>query len=140
DRDAFAPSDLPPYLRMNFRIIDDAGDLVKEGRDLDQIRRALGIAARKTFQQQPPSQFHRDDITSWDFGDLPERVEVRRNGMTLLGYPALVDAGNSVSLRLFDSPELARTEMRGGVRRLLMIQLREEVKWLSRKLPGIEKM
>src|SRR5439155_23715254 len=45
-----------------------------------------------------------------------------------------------VSLRLFDSPELARTEMRGGVRRLLMIQLREEVKWLSRKLPGIETM
>ena len=60
--------------------------------------------------------------------------------MTLQGYPALIDAGNSVSLRLFDSPETARTEMRAGVRRLLMLQLREEVKWLSRKLPGIEQM
>src|SRR5439155_23322170 len=72
--------------------------------------------------------------------DRAERVEVRRNAMTLQGYPALVDAGNSVSLRLFDSPELARQEMRGGVRRLLMIQLREEVKWLSRKLPDIDQM
>src|SRR5205823_2870839 len=80
DRDAFSASDLSAYLRMNFRILDDAGELVKEGRDLDQIRRELGIAARKTFQQQPLSEFHRDDITSWDFGDLPERVEVRRNG------------------------------------------------------------
>jgi ATP-dependent helicase HrpA len=142
DRDAFAPQELPPYLLMNFRIVDDAGELVKSGRDLEKIRKELGIAARQTFQQQQgPSEWHRDNITSWDFAeDLPERVEIRRNAMTLQGYPALVDAGKSVSLRLFDSPEVARTEMRGGVRRLLMIQLREEVKYLSRKLPGFERM
>src|SRR5205814_2867061 len=111
DRDAFAAADLPPYHRINFRVIDDAGEIVKEGRDLDQIRRDLGIAARRTFQQQPPSEFHRDGVKSWDFGDLPNRVEVRRNGMTLQGYPTLVDAGDSVSLRLLDSPDAAKMEM-----------------------------
>ncbi|HYO11127.1 MAG TPA: ATP-dependent RNA helicase HrpA [Tepidisphaeraceae bacterium] len=140
DRGAFASADLPPYLLMNFRIVDDHGEEVKAGRDLDQIRRDLGIQARKTFQQQPPSQWHRDGIKSWDFGDLPERVQVRRNGMTLQGYPALVDAGESVSLRLLDSADAAKREMRGGVRRLLMLQLREEVKWLSRQLPRFERM
>ncbi|MEA2710905.1 MAG: ATP-dependent helicase HrpA, partial [Phycisphaerales bacterium] len=141
DRDAFAPQELPPYLLMNFRIIDEVGELVKTCRDLDKTRKELGIAARQTFQQQQgPSEWQRDNITSWDFADLPERVEIRRNAMTLQGYPALVDAGKSVSLRLFDAPEVARSEMRGGVRRLLMIQLREEIKWLSRKLPGFERM
>jgi ATP-dependent helicase HrpA len=140
DRNAFAPADINSYLRMNFRIVDDNGEVVLVGRDLDAIRRKLGIEARKTFQHQPPSEFHRDDITSWDFPDLPDRVEVRKNAMTLQGYPALIDAGKSAALRLFDSPELARTETRAGVRRLLMLQLREEVKWLSRKLPGFEQM
>lgn len=140
DRSAFTASELPPYLLMNFRIIDDAGEIVTAGRDLDAIRRRLGVEARKTFQKQPPSEFHRDNITSWDFGDLPERVEVRRNAMTLQGYPALVDAGHTVSLRLFDDPAVAATSMRQGVRRLLMLQLREEVKWLARKLPRIEQM
>jgi len=142
DRSAFAPSELPAYLLTNFRIVDDAGEVVLSGRDLDALRRKLGVEARKTFQQphQSSSEFHRDNITSWDFGDLPERVEVRRNAMTLQGYPALVDAGHSVSLRLFDSPEIAATNMRAGVRRLLMIQLREEVKWLARKMPHMERM
>jgi ATP-dependent helicase HrpA len=140
DRNAFSPQDIDPYLRMNFRIIDDNGEEVLIGRDLDAIRRKLGIEARKTFQQQPPSEFHRDNITSWDFPDLPDRVEVRKNAMTLQGYPALVDAGKTAALRLFDSPELAKVETRAGVRRLLMLQLREEVKWLSRKLPGFERM
>ncbi len=141
DRNAFAPQDIDPYLRTNFRIVDDNGEEVLVSRDLDAIRRRLGIEARKTFQHQPPSEFHRDSVTSWDFGDLPDRVEVRKNAMTLQGYPAIVDAaGKSVSLRLFDAPELARQETRRGVRRLLMLQLREEVKWLSRKLPGFEQM
>ena len=146
DRNGFAPHELAPYLMMNFRIVDDAGEVVLVGRDLEAIRRKLGMEARKTFQSQPPGEFHRDGITSWDFNDLPERVEVRRNAMTLQGYPALVDArnqGGSVSLRLFDSPEAARSANRGGVRRLLMIQLRPEVRYLSRQLTvagGIERM
>lgn len=140
DHDAFAPQELPAYLLMNFEVLDDQGETVATGRDLDAIRKKLGVEARKTFQQQPPSEFHRDGITSWDFGDLPESIQVRRNAMTLVGYPALVDAGSSVSLRVFDAQEAALHETRAGVRRLLMLQLREEVKWLSRKLPGIDRM
>jgi ATP-dependent helicase HrpA len=58
--------------------------------------------------------------------------------MTLMGHPALVDEGASVSLRVLDSAAAARAAMRGGLRRLFMIQVAEELKYLSRKLPGIE--
>jgi ATP-dependent helicase HrpA len=60
--------------------------------------------------------------------------------MTLLGYPALLDEGPSVSLRVLDSQAAARAAMRGGLRRLFMIQVGEELKYLSRKLSGLEQM
>jgi len=108
---------------------------------LEAIKRELGLRARETFRSQlPPSEWNRDDLVAWDFEALPQHVEFRRNGMTLQGYPALVDSGKTVSLRLFESPESAREANRAGVRRLLTLQLKEEVKWLSRKLPNFEEM
>jgi len=100
----------------------------------------LGVKARESFAAMPPSEFHRDHVTRWDFGDLPEHVELRRQGLTLLGYPTLVDEGASAALRVLDSPVAARAAMRGGLRRLFMIQVGEELKYLSRKLQGMEPM
>jgi ATP-dependent helicase HrpA len=141
DRNAFNLQDLDPHLRMNFEIIDEQKQIIKTGRDLDAIKRELGLRARDTFRSQlPPSEWNRDGLTKWDFESLPDRVETRLNGTTLQGYPALLDAGRTVSLRLFDTPEAAREANRLGVRRLLTLQLKEEVKWLSRKLPHFEDM
>ena len=137
-RTAFDVETLPDYLRMNFRVVDAGGRAVAAGRDLAEIRRRLGIKARESFAAMPPDEFHRDHVTRWDFGDLPEHVELKRHGMTLLGYPTLVDDGNSVSLRVLDSPAAARAAMSGGLRRLFMIQVAEELKYLSRKLPGLD--
>ena len=139
-RDAFQPDTLPDHLRMNFRVVDDAGNQVATGRDLADIRQRLGIKAREAFAAAPAGEFHRDGLARWDFGDLPPRVEVKRHGQTLQGFPALVDRGNSLSLRLLDTAAAAEHAMRAGLRRLFMLQLREEFKWLSRKLPGVEPM
>lgn len=136
----FQPEMLPDYLRMNYRIVDQAGSEVASGRDLAEIRRRLGMAARASFAANPPPQFHRDGITRWDFGDLPERVEIQHAGMTINGYPALVDAGTSVSLRLFDQPEVAAEMMHGGVRRLFMLQVADELQYAEQSLPDIERL
>ncbi len=137
----FDAARLPSYLRMNFRIVDETGRTVAAGRDLPEIRQRLGVQARATFAAMHKSgDFHRDNITSWDFGDLPEHVEIRRHGMTLLGFPALVDMQTSVSLRLLESQESAQAAMGPGLRRLFMVQTRQEVRYLERNLPQIEKM
>src|SRR5205807_689086 len=107
----FQIDSLAPYLRMNFRIADDAGNSVAMGRNLDALRRQLGVKARVSFASLPPTQWHQDNITRWDFGDLPQRVEVNVGGVSLNGYPALVDNGTSVSMTLFDAPDAARTAM-----------------------------
>jgi ATP-dependent helicase HrpA len=139
-RTIFDAEAMPDHLRMNFRVVDGTGKQVAAGRDLAEIRRKLGVKARESFAAMPPSEFHKDKITRWDFGDLPEHVELSRHGLTLLGYPSLVDDGLSASLRVLDSPQAAREAMRAGVRRLFMIQVGEELKYLSRKLPALEQM
>lgn len=135
-RTAFDVAALPDWLRMNFRVVDATGKRVVAGRDLDDIRRRLGIKARESFAAMPPGEFHRDRVTRWDFGDLPESVELKRHGMTLLGYPSLVDEGSGVSLRVLDSPAAARSSMRAGLCRLFMIQVGEELKYLLRRFEG----
>jgi ATP-dependent helicase HrpA len=60
--------------------------------------------------------------------------------MSLIGYPALVEEDGGVALRLLDSPAKAETALRGGVRRLYMLQLRERIKYLEKNLPGIQTM
>lgn len=139
-RGDFQPEVLAEYLKMNFRVLDQAGREVATGRDLGEIRRRLGMQARASFAAAPPPEFHRDGLTRWDFGDLAERVEIAHAGMTINGYPALVDAGNSVSLRLFDQADVAAEIMRAGVRRLFMLQVHEELQYIEQTLPDIERL
>ncbi len=138
----FDPGSLLDHLHMNFQIVDDAGKELAVSRDLAALRRQFGIAARQTFESSPPmeGQFNKDGLTRWDFGDLPESVEVKRNGMTLRGYPAIEDRGDSVSLRLFDTPQSAAVAMRGGLRRLFILQTRQEIAYIQRMIRGFDQL
>ncbi|HWE95581.1 MAG TPA: DUF3418 domain-containing protein [Tepidisphaeraceae bacterium] len=138
--DAFNIEGLPPYLRMNFRVIDAAGKQIAVGRDLAQIRADLQVEVRSSFANLPRSEHDRDNLTHWDFGDLPERIPVHRHGMTLWGYPALIDRGTSASIRLLESPEAAREATRGGARRLFMLQLQKEIDQLARRIENLDRM
>ncbi|HEY1683729.1 MAG TPA: DUF3418 domain-containing protein [Tepidisphaeraceae bacterium] len=136
----FDVADMPVHLKMNFCIVDSAGNAVSIGRDLRAIREFLGVKAKAAFATLPSSQWNRDKLSRWDFGDIPPSVEIRHAGLTLNGYPALVDQGTSVSLRLFDSPEAAAVAMRSGLVRLFMVQLHKEVNYLEQSIANIEQL
>ncbi len=131
---------LPAFLRVNFRVTDGTGKLVASGRDLAAIRTQLGVQARESFAALPPAEWTRDGIVKWDFGDVPERVEIRRGGTTFSGFPALVDQGKTVSLRVLDSRGASVVAHRGGVRRLFMLQLEQELRQIARTLHHTEEM
>jgi ATP-dependent helicase HrpA len=76
-------------------------------------------------------------LTAWGFGDLEEVMEIRRGGQSIVGYPALVDQGTSVALDVFDAPEAARAKHRAGLRRLFMLVLREQARYLERAIPNL---
>jgi len=129
--------DYPAHLRMNFRVIDDAGRELASGRDLAALKDKLGQAAQLTFGRAEPG-IERDGIRTWDFGDLPQEISFTRGGRKLTGYPALVDAGDSAAIRLFDVQQPAQAAMRAGVTRLMRLMLKEQMKQLEKGLRGFE--
>jgi ATP-dependent helicase HrpA len=133
--DAWRGKQVPAHLCMNIRVVDDAGRELAVGRDLLALKGQLGQAAQLTFAESE-SGIERAGVRTWDFGDLPESIAFVRNRRKLTGYPALVDEGGSVAIRLFDLKAAADREMRAGVRRLLRLALREQMRSLEKSPPG----
>nr|WP_174525260.1 ATP-dependent RNA helicase HrpA [Hydrogenophaga flava] len=77
---------------------------------------------------------------TWDFGELPELMEIRKGGQTLIGFPALIDDGEAVRIEVFDEPEVAQARHRAGLRRLFALQIKDALKYLEKNLPGLQAM
>lgn len=137
---AWQDVDLPPHLQMNFRLVDEAGKELAMSRDLLALQQEWAHKAQRSFRSWDEGGLSREGITQWDFGDLPEQIELERHELTLKGYPALQDKGTSVSLVVMDSLEAAQKVTRLGLRRLFMLALSQQVKYLRKNLPGIQEM
>jgi ATP-dependent helicase HrpA len=140
--DAFRSETLPAHLTMNFKVVDDEGRQLAMGRNLVKLRSELGAAASETFgaAATPKAAAGGAKYTDWGFGELGEIVEIEQGGHKLLGYPALIDGGDHVSLEVRDSPSAAKAATRSGLTRLFMLQFKEQVKYLEKNLPGLQQM
>ena len=78
--------------------------------------------------------------TSWTFGELPELMEIVKGSQTLIGFPALIDMGDAVTIEVFDEPELANAKHRAGLARLFALQIKDAIKYLEKNLPELQKM
>jgi ATP-dependent helicase HrpA len=121
-------------------VVDGNGDEIEMGRDLVSLRSVLGVKALRSFTESAASGFERKGLRRWDFDEFPEIMEVERDGGSVLGYPAIVDDGDSVALTLVDTEAEAQRATRVGLRRLLRLSLPEQFKYLSRNLPGLADM
>jgi ATP-dependent helicase HrpA len=120
--DDFDPARIPTHLRPRYRIIDPDGTVVVEGDDLVGLRDGLREQARASLAGSTHS-LERIGITTWDFGSLPPTVEIEGSGHPVTAYPALVDDGETVSVRLM-ATEVEQTDaMWAGLRRLVLLNL-----------------
>jgi len=122
---------LPDHLRMNFVIMGEGNEKVlHQGRDLEALQELLGPQAKKEFSALPGTGIEQSGMTRWTFGDLPTSVPIHTRGGTIFGFPAIVDEGQSVSLRVLDDPQRARSTMRRGLIRLFTLHLPQQVRQL----------
>ncbi|WP_042886446.1 ATP-dependent RNA helicase HrpA [Cupriavidus necator] len=151
---------LPAHHSMNFKVIDEHGRQLDMGRNLAQLRAELGGQAQQSFQRvaaqaaaqaatQSPEQAaplaaaepgKYENLTGWSFGELPELLEIRKGSQTLFGYPALVDRGTHCDVEVFDDPQEAARIHYLGLRRLFALQLRDQVKFIEKNIPGLQQM
>ena len=189
------------FRSMNFRVVDEHGRQLAQGRQLSALKSQWGSQARGAFQalaslkdamsvgqtsphfekradshnpykqnSYKPSSYnqkssekdsfgsntHKESsnaqhkatiavdtdktFTTWSFGELPELMEIAKGDQTLVGFPALVDAGESVRIEVFDEPDLAASKHRAGLRRLFALQIKDAIKYLEKNLPDLQKM
>ena len=134
-RDAWRTSSLPGFLRATIRVLDDKGHELASDKSLRSLLERFGQQARDKFIAAAGQQYTKGKIVDWNFGDLPERVNLGRGASSLSGYPAIVDRITSVELQVVESPHHAAQLSRPGIRRLYMFAAKDELDWALRVLP-----
>jgi ATP-dependent helicase HrpA len=132
-RDAWAVERLPPYLRMTFRIEDDDGSVVAAGQELGALREQARPRLRAKLAAASAS-LERSGLTAWTLGKLPRTVALPGTGQAVRGYPALVDEGDSVAVRVLETPGAQAAAMRAGTRRLLLLSVPSPLRHVQDRL------
>jgi ATP-dependent helicase HrpA len=126
--------EVPSHLRVTFAI-EDGDEVMALGKDLEAVRDLVGGRVRAAIADAAPD-IERSGIERWDFGDLPRMVETSVHGHLVRGYPALLDEGDSVAIRVFSTPEIQARIMATGVRRLVLRSVPVGVKGLAKEVPN----
>ena len=147
---------------MNFRAVDERGRVAGIGRDLTRAagrarptgpapalharspRRRAGPAPRRpgspSPSNAPSSNIEQDGLTAWTFDDLPDVLDTRVAGGVVRGYPAIVDQGKSVSVRVESSADAAAAATREGVLRLVLLAVPSPSSYVQQHLTSPEKL
>ena len=147
---------VPAHLRMNFRAVDERGRVVGAGRDLPDLQTRLSDRARSSVARsvsapraEAPSRVaaasaqgtvERTGLTAWTFGDLPEVLDTRVAGGVVRGYPAIVDEGKSVAVRVEATADAAAAATRDGVLRLVLLTVPSPSSYVQEHLTPQEKL
>jgi ATP-dependent helicase HrpA len=136
--DAWDWSKVPDHLRMTFRVVDESGAVLGEGKDLAALKDQFQVKAREVLTAAAPS-VERSGLTAFP-AELPREVRREHAGIPVTAYPALVDEGQTVGVRLFETPAAAARAMVAGTRRLLLLTLPSPVKHASGQLSNAAKL
>ncbi|MEV6259182.1 ATP-dependent RNA helicase HrpA [Streptomyces sp. NPDC051784] len=146
--DDFDLSRIPEHLKITFRITDERRRKVAEDKDLEALRLRLRPKARQALSKAAaatagPSgeSVERSGLTDWTIGTLNRVFETRRAGQPVKAYPALVDQGETVAVRLFDTEAEQQQAMWRGTRKLIMLNVPvNPSKFASDKLTNQQKL
>ncbi|NLU78799.1 ATP-dependent RNA helicase HrpA [Micromonospora sp. HNM0581] len=138
-RDAWEVDKLPPHLRVTFRVLGDDDEPVAEGKDLPALQRRLTAEVRQVVAAAAP-ELAGTGLTGWEFGALPRTIEQVRAGYAVTAYPALVDEGATVGVKVFDSPAEQEAAHWAGTRRLLRLTVPSPAKFLQGRLSNEAKL
>jgi ATP-dependent helicase HrpA len=138
-KDAWRLELLPEHLFASFELFDEHGRQIGAGRDLSELQARFGQSARDDFARVSDAGFERNNIHDWDFGDLPESVELQQGGVELRGYPALVLDDGVIGLRLFDQQTQAAESHEKGLLALFRCKAGRLIKEIWRSVPELQK-
>ena len=134
--EAFDLDKLPPHLRVTFAVESPEGAEIARGKDLPALQQRLAGPARRAVADAVAAELERTGLRSWpeDLEHLPASIERTVDGRAVRGYPAFVDAGEAVELRVFATSGQQRETLGPGIGRLLRLSVSSPVKAIERQM------
>ncbi|MFE7804191.1 ATP-dependent RNA helicase HrpA [Streptomyces sp. NPDC057430] len=162
--DDFDLTRIADHLKITFRIVDERRRKLAEDKDLEALKLKLRPKARQALSKAAAAatsgpggsgqSLERTGLTEWTIGTLtkvfetlPQALSSVRAGGTPMpanrvkAYPALVDDGDTVSVRLFDTEAEQAQAMWQGTRKLILLNIPvNPAKFASDKLTNQQKL
>lgn len=137
--DAWQVENLDPHFFMRFDVRDLNNKSLAQSRDLEDLRTTLSKEVSKQFSNNIKWDIEKKGLTQWDFDALPEVINTSVNNLNIKGFPAIQDDDTSVSIVVVDTQSLANEIHHDGLKRLYLLSVQQQVKYLSKNLPNIQK-
>ena len=138
--DSWVDIELPAHLSMNFKVVNERGKLLRQGRDLIALKNELQGKVKKSIQKVAEKGIEQTKIIQWTIGDLPKSYEKKIANITIKAFPALVDHKTTVAIELFEQQIQAEQAMLDGLTRLTLLNIPSPIKYLQQKLPNKAKL
>jgi ATP-dependent helicase HrpA len=137
--DAWSQSAVADHLKMNIRIVDENGLELGAGRDLQSLKSQFKKQSADSFRTAELVSLEKTGLSAWDFDELPECIEIEQGAVTVRAFPALVDHGAAVAIKLIENEDRARFLSRRGLLRLITFELSDQIKYIRKNLTGVNR-
>jgi len=131
DAGMFQTDRVPEEFRMKIWVGDDEGNELATGTCLERIQEKLGQLMTARFEELAGQQWEQSGMKGWECEALPEVLEVTGGN----AYPALVDEGRSVGVKVFEDQSIAAASHKKGVIRLFLLECADHVKYILKNMP-----
>ncbi|WP_105902803.1 ATP-dependent RNA helicase HrpA [Vibrio gangliei] len=131
---------IPEHLKVTFRAVDHRKRKLKEHYDLYELKESLKDKVQETLSKVADDDIEQQGLHTWSFGELPTVYQQKRGGFEVKAFPALVDAKDSVEIKLFETEQEQHQAMRSGQRRLILLNVPSPIKYLHSNLPNKSKL
>ena len=146
----FTAATLPAHLKILLQVTDNADNVLHEGRDLSDLRERLRsrqeqFAEGRRFESVPAwqaaaRQYERENLTSWDFGNIPLEIDLSgKSGLPLKAFPGLV-IERGIHLRLFPNKEQALAETETAWPALGERAMGRDLAWVRKDLKAMKRI
>jgi ATP-dependent helicase HrpA len=136
---AWSTDGLPEYLIMRIAITGPRGEIIRSSRDAEILRQGVSSDLPAADWEAARRRWEKTRITSWDFGDLPESLELAvRCGGDWVVFPGLAveesGSGHSINLKLFQKRDAAEASHVKGIAALYRLHFSKDMKFLKKTL------
>ncbi len=131
DRPMFDEEKFPEELRTKIWVCDDDGNELAMGKSVHELQHRLSKILDVRFERESGAEWEWTEMQGWDCGELPEYIEIRGK----YAYPALVDEGNTLGVKVYLTEWEAQRSHRAGCIRMFLLDHMDHVKYVMKNMP-----